>query len=89
MKPLIKILSSVAALVGGIVGGKLLTNTWAQVTGEDAPTKKNKEAQAEQSVTRVAVFRAASAALAVVIKLGSQRVGERLIARSGKHLEEV
>ncbi|MGO3152762.1 MAG: DUF4235 domain-containing protein [Galactobacter sp.] len=89
MKPLIKILSSVAAIVGGIVGGKMLTKTWTQVTGEDAPTKKNKEAQAEQSVTRVAVFTAASAALAVVIKLGTQRAGERIIARGKQNPEEV
>jgi hypothetical protein len=89
VKPLIKIVSSVAAIVGGIVGGKLLTRTWTQVTGEDAPTKKNKEARAEQSVTRVAVFAAASSALAVVIKLGTQRAGERLVARGKQHPEEV
>lgn len=89
MKPLVKILSSVASIVGGVVGGKLLTNVWTRVTGQTPPTKKNKQAQAEQSLTRVAVFTAASSALAVVIKLGSQRLGERIIDRAKKHPEEV
>jgi hypothetical protein len=75
--------------VGGIVGGRLLTNTWVKVTGEEPPTKKNKEAQEEQSITRIAVFTATSAALATVIKVGIQRGADRLIKRTKKHPEEV
>jgi hypothetical protein len=87
--PLIKIFSTIASIVGGIVGGKLLADTWTKVTGEDAPTKKNKEAQEAQSVVRIAVFTAAAAALGTIIKVGTQRAGDRLVERVKKHPEEV
>lgn len=89
MKPLVKILSTVIALVAGIVGSKVLESTWKQVTGQDAPKKNNKEARADASVARVVTFTAISAATAALIKLATERGANKLVSRTKSRPEEV
>ncbi|RKW70246.1 DUF4235 domain-containing protein [Galactobacter caseinivorans] len=89
MKPLVKILSTVVSLVAGIVGSKVLDSTWKQVTGQDAPKKKNKEAREDQSVVRVATFAAISAATAALIKIATERGANKLVNRTKSRPEEV
>lgn len=89
MKPLIKLVSTVVSVIGGIVGSKLLETVWTQLTGDDAPKKKNKEARSEQSLVRVVGFAAASAATAALIKVGTERGADKLVARTKSRPEEV
>ena len=89
MKPLVKIFSTIASLVAGLVGSKLVESTWTKVTGDDAPTKKNKDAQDAQSLTRVVTFAAISAATAALINVAVNRGAERMVKRAKSHPEEV
>jgi len=89
VKPLAKILSTVVSLVAGLIGSKVLSRVWTQVTGDDAPSKKNKEAQADQSVARVVTFAAISAGVAALANAAAQRGAERIVARATSNPEEV
>lgn len=89
VKPLAKIVSTVVSLLAGLVGSKIVASLWTQVTGDDAPTKKNKDAQAAQSVTRVVAFAAISAAVAALGNEAAQRAGQKLAKRATSHPEEV
>ncbi len=89
MKPLAKILSTVVSLVAGLIGSKVLSSVWTQVTGDDAPSKKNKEAQADQSIGRIVTFAAISAGVAALTNVAAQRGAERMVRRVRSNPEEV
>ncbi|MDR2256668.1 MAG: DUF4235 domain-containing protein [Arthrobacter sp.] len=89
MKPLAKIVSTVVSLLAGLVGSALLSKVWTQVTGDDAPSKKNKDAQAQQSVARVVTFAAISAAVGALANAAAQRAGQRMVERATSNPEEV
>jgi len=89
VKPLVKILSAVVSLVAGMAASKLVERTWTSVTGDAAPTKKNKDARENQSVARLVTFAAVSAGTAALINAATQRGAQRLVQRSASHPEEV
>ncbi len=84
-----KIFASIFSLVAGIVGSRVLENVWAQVTGADAPTKKNKEAREEASATRVALFAAISAGMMALIQTSIEQGSKKAAKRSKDNPEEI
>ena len=77
MNALNKIFASIFSLVAGIVGSKVLENVWLQVTGADAPTKKNKEVREEASATRAAISAGMMALIQTSIEQGSKKAAKR------------
>lgn len=89
MKPLIKILSTVVSVLGGFLGSKLLEALWGQLTGDEPPKTKNKEALRRQPLLRVVGFAAASSATSALIKAATERGARKLEARTKHSAEEV
>lgn len=89
MTPLVKIFSTLVAVVAGAVGSKAVSSGWTAVTGNEAPTKKNKDAQQQQSVVAVAAFAAISAAVMAIVQAATQRGAQKFVARAKSDPEEV
>lgn len=78
---LIKILGTVASVVSGLVGAKLISAIWKGATGETPPTLANPDAQQRATLGEVLSFAIVSGASAAVIQAVTKRWTQKLAAK--------
>ena len=77
----IKTLGTVASVVAGLVGAKLISAIWKGATGETPPTPANPEAQQRATLGKVLGFAIVSGASAAVIQAVTKRWTQKLAAK--------
>lgn len=85
MKVLVKIFGTLASLLAGWLGAKLVSTLWKGATGQKPPTPGNPEQQQEAALGKVITFAFISGASAAVIQAVTKRWTRELEAKAAKH----
>lgn len=85
MKVLVKILGTVASLLTGWLGAKVVSGLWKAITGEQPPSATNPEVQQEATLAKVLAFAIISGASAAAIQALTKRWTKELENKAGSH----
>ena len=77
-------IGTVASLLAGLLGAKIVSSLWRKTTGEDPPTPANPEAQQRANLGKVLAFAVISGASASVIQAVTKRWTKK-IGQSSAH----
>jgi hypothetical protein len=73
-----KAVGTLASLLAGLLGAKLVSSLWRRTTGEEPPTLANPEVQQRANIGKVLAFAVISGASASVIQAVTKRWTKRI-----------
>lgn len=85
MKIVVKLLGTLASLLTGWLGAKIVGGLWQKATGEQPPSLANPEKQQQATLGKVLAFAIISGASAACIQALTKRWTRDLEAKAAKH----
>ncbi|MGP5409705.1 DUF4235 domain-containing protein [Glutamicibacter bergerei] len=85
MKIIVKLLGTLASLITGWLGAKVVGSVWKKATGEQPPSLANPDKQQQATLGKVVAFAVISGASAACIQALTKRWTRNLKLKAAKH----